>query len=60
MPPAPAISLPPAFFARLYTTRDPWEAARFATQLGAISVTRPGLAGIPTSEEIEACMVEVY
>lgn len=48
------------FFARLYTTRDPWEAARFATQLSAISVTRPSLAGIPTSDEIEACMVEVY
>ena len=49
-----------SFFARLYTTRDPWEAARFATQLSAISVTRPSLAGIPTQEEIEACMVEVY
>jgi hypothetical protein len=49
-----------SFFARLYTTRDPWEAARFATQLSAISVTRPGLTGIPTSDEIEACMVEVY
>jgi len=48
-----------AFFARLYTTRDPWEAARFATQLSAISVTRPGLDGIPTAEEIDACMVEV-
>lgn len=48
-----------AFFSRLYTTRDPWEAARFATQVSAISVTRPGLAGIPTPEEIEACMVEV-
>jgi sugar/nucleoside kinase (ribokinase family) len=48
------------FFARLSTTRDPWEAARFATQLSAISVSRPGLAGIPTPEEIEACTVEVY
>lgn len=48
------------FFARLYTTRDPWEAARFATQLSALSVTRPGLAGIPTPEEIEACTVEVF
>jgi hypothetical protein len=48
------------FFARLYTTRDPWEAARFATQLSAISVSRPGLAGIPTQDEIEACMVEVF
>ena len=48
------------FFTRLYMTRDPWEAARFATQLSAISVTRPGLTGIPTQDEIEACMVEVY
>jgi sugar/nucleoside kinase (ribokinase family) len=49
-----------AFFSRLFTTRDPWEAARFATQLSAISVTRPGLTGIPTVEEIEACLVEVF
>jgi sugar/nucleoside kinase (ribokinase family) len=49
-----------AFFSRLYTTRDPWEAARFATQLSAFSVTRPGLEGIPTPEEIEECLVEVY
>lgn len=48
-----------AFFARLYTTHDPWEAARFATQLSAFSVTRPGLAGIPTQEEVKACTVEV-
>jgi sugar/nucleoside kinase (ribokinase family) len=48
-----------AFFTRLWTTRDPWEAARFATQLAAISVTRPGLEGIPTVEEIDECMVEV-
>jgi sugar/nucleoside kinase (ribokinase family) len=48
-----------AFFFRLYTTRDPWEAARFATQLAAISVTRTGLQAIPTSEEIQACMAEV-
>lgn len=49
-----------AFFVRLYTTRDPWEAARFANQLAAISVTRPGLAGIPTPEEIEESMVEIF
>jgi sugar/nucleoside kinase (ribokinase family) len=48
-----------AFFVRLYTTRDPWEAARFATQLSARSVTRTGLASIPTQEEIQNCMVEV-
>ncbi|HET6845539.1 MAG TPA: PfkB family carbohydrate kinase [Anaerolineales bacterium] len=48
-----------AFFIRLYTTRDPWEAARFATLLAARSVTRPGLEGIPTSSDIDACSMEV-
>jgi hypothetical protein len=47
------------FFFRLYTTRDPWESARFATQLAAASVTRNGLDGIPTQEEIQECMAEV-
>ncbi|HUM28048.1 MAG TPA: carbohydrate kinase family protein, partial [Anaerolineales bacterium] len=49
-----------AFFIRLYATRDPWEAARFATQLAARSVTRVGLNGIPTKDEIEECLMEVY
>ncbi|HZW03679.1 MAG TPA: PfkB family carbohydrate kinase, partial [Anaerolineaceae bacterium] len=49
-----------AFFIRLHMTRDPWEAARFATQLAAISVTRPGLSGIPTPEEVQQHLVEVF
>lgn len=48
-----------AFFIRLYTTRDPWEAARFATLLASHSVTRVGLNGIPTEQEIQSCLVEV-
>jgi len=48
-----------AFFTRLYSTRDPWEAARFATQLSAYSVTRSGLESIPTFAEIQECLVEV-
>jgi sugar/nucleoside kinase (ribokinase family) len=48
-----------AFFARLYHTRDPWEAARFATQLAARSVSRRGLHGVPTLPEIEECLMEV-
>ncbi|NMB87454.1 MAG: ribokinase [Chloroflexi bacterium] len=48
-----------AFFSRLFTTRDPWEAGRFATQLAAYSVTRPGLSGAPTFEEIQLCAVEI-
>jgi sugar/nucleoside kinase (ribokinase family) len=48
-----------AFFWRLQSTRDPWAAARFATHLASYSVTRGGLAGIPTQEEIQTCLVEV-
>ena len=48
-----------ALFVRLYQTRDPWEAARFATQLAARSVTRVGMKGIPTAQEIEQCLTEV-
>jgi len=48
-----------AFFIRLFSTRDPWEAARFATLIASHSVTRVGLDGIPTLQEIEASMMEV-
>ena len=48
-----------AFFIRLFRTRDPWEAARFATLIASISVTRVGLEGIPTQAEIESCLMEV-
>ncbi len=49
-----------AFFWRLYATRDPWEAARFATHLASYSVLRPGLEGIPTREEIGQSLMEVF
>ncbi len=48
-----------AFFVRLFQTRDPWEAARFATLIASYSVTRVGLDGIPTQSEIESCLMEV-
>jgi sugar/nucleoside kinase (ribokinase family) len=48
-----------AFFWRLYATRDPWAAARFATHLASFSISRSGLEGIPTQEEIQTCLVEV-
>ena len=48
-----------AFFIRLLATRDPWEAARFATLIATRSVTRVGLEGTPTSHEIEESMLEV-
>lgn len=47
-----------AFFIRYHQTRDPWEAARFANRLASTSVTRRGLAGVPTREEADqAAMV---
>lgn len=48
-----------SFLARLFTTRDPWEATRFATLIASRSVTRVGLDGIPTPREIEECKTEV-
>jgi sugar/nucleoside kinase (ribokinase family) len=48
-----------AFFIRLHKTRDPWESARFATLIASRSVTRLGLDGIPTAQDIEECLVEV-
>jgi sugar/nucleoside kinase (ribokinase family) len=48
-----------AFFIRMSTTRDPWEAARFATNLAAFSVLRYGLDGIPLPDEVQSVMTEV-
>jgi sugar/nucleoside kinase (ribokinase family) len=48
-----------AFFIKLYHTHDPWESARFATQIASISTTRNGLQSIPTLDEIHRCQMEV-
>ncbi len=45
-----------AFFVRLFHTRDPWEAARFAVALASASVTRQGLASVPTADEIRRAL----
>lgn len=49
-----------AFFVRLAATRDPWEAARFATNLASYSVLRYGIDGVPRPEEVQAVMTEVF
>ncbi len=41
-----------SFFIKLHQTRDPWEAARIATLVAANSVTRKGIAGVPTRDEV--------
>jgi sugar/nucleoside kinase (ribokinase family) len=48
-----------AFFTRLFATRDPWEATRFATLVATCSVTRVGLDGIATAREIDECTMEI-
>jgi sugar/nucleoside kinase (ribokinase family) len=48
-----------AFFCRLHSTRDPWEAARFANLLASASVGRFGLDGIPTVEESRRADLQV-
>ncbi len=47
------------FFTRLSKTRDPWEAARYATMLASTSVTRRGMAGVPTPDEVYSHLVEI-
>ena len=46
------------FFIRLARTKDPWEAGSLAVKLASLSVTRPGLKGIPTLYEIQTTMIE--
>ncbi len=48
-----------SFFIKYYQTKDPWEAARFATLVGANSVTRAGIQGVPTAEEINTFTSEI-
>lgn len=48
-----------AFFYRYFTTKDPWEAGRFAVKLASWSVTRSHLDSIPTSEEIQKARMEL-
>lgn len=47
-----------AFFAHLHSTGDAQAAARLATQVAAISVTRTGLSGVPTRDEIFDLLAE--
>lgn len=47
------------FFSRLFITKDPWAAAKMAVQLASLSISRKGLASIPTRQEINQKMVEI-
>lgn len=47
------------FFIKFHQTLDPWEAARIATLVAANSVTRAGILGVPTPEEIRMYSIEI-
>ena len=46
-----------AYLIHLEKTGDPWGSARFANCVASFSVEAPGLAAIPTSEQIASCRV---
>jgi sugar/nucleoside kinase (ribokinase family) len=47
------------FFSRLYTTRDPWLAGAQAVHLASLSVTRVGVQGVPTAQEVQSALTEI-
>ena len=47
------------FFARLFATRDAWLAGEQAVHLASMSVTRRGVASMPTAQEIQTAFVEI-
>jgi hypothetical protein len=48
-----------AFFIHVQRHRDPWEAARLATELASKSVMRTGIESSPSREEVRALQAEV-
>lgn len=49
-----------AFFSSLHRSRDPLKAAIFANRVAAPSVERIGLDGIPTQDQINELLTEVF
>lgn len=45
-----------AFFSRLYVTGEPLDSVRFAMRLASASVTRAGVASIPTQKEVATAL----
>ena len=47
------------YFSRLFSTGDAWQSAKAAVQLASRSVSKTGLQGIPTMQDIQSSMVEI-
>jgi len=48
-----------AFFATLFFTNDPWEAGRKAVSIASASVSKVGIKGVPTPDEMRAFNIEI-
>ncbi len=48
-----------AFFATLYSTNDPWISAKQAVAIASASVSKVGIEGVPTPEEMRALQIDV-
>jgi sugar/nucleoside kinase (ribokinase family) len=44
------------FFTQLEQGATPWQAAWLANRVAAVSVTRPGLEGVPSPDEVSRCL----
>jgi len=49
-----------AYLVRLEETGDPWEAAHFANCVASFSVEKPSVTGIPSRQQVEACLLTSY
>ena len=49
-----------AYLVRLEETGDPWEAAHFANCVASFSVEKSGVTGIPSRQQVEACLLTSY
>jgi len=49
-----------AYLVRLEETGDPWEAAHFANCVASFSVKQSGVTGIPSRQQVEACLLTSY
>jgi hypothetical protein len=47
------------FFTNLFRSKDPWEAAKKAIAIASASVSRVGIKGVPTPEEMRSLQIEI-
>jgi hypothetical protein len=48
-----------AFFTTYFSSKDPWEAAKKAVAIASDSVSRVGIEGVPTPEQMRSFQIEI-